>query len=194
MTVRIIQTADKAPPLPEEAHLVQKAKSGDSEAFAQLYDAYVERVYRYIHFRVSDDLLTEDLVSQVFLKAWESIQGFRGEPAAFPVWIFRLAHNLVIDYHRTHRQTSELHEFIEEANPLPEDVVGARLDSEMLKTAIAKLTPEQQQVVILRFIQGMPHAEVAAIMRKNEVAVRGIQYRAVVALQRILRSTIDLTR
>ena len=180
---------------PDEGELVRRVvATRDPDAFGQLYEAYIDRIGRYVYYKVGDHEEAEDLTEQVFLKAWESIQGFRGEPAAFPVWIFRLAHNLVIDYHRTHRQTSELHEFIEDANPLPEDVVGARLDSEMLQTAIARLTPEQQQVVILRFIQGMPHAQVAAIMGKNEVAVRGIQYRAVVALQRILRSTMDPTR
>jgi RNA polymerase sigma-70 factor (ECF subfamily) len=179
---------------PDEADLVRRVvATHDPDAFGQLYELYIDRIGRYVYYKVGDREEAEDLTEQVFLKAWESMQNFRSEPAAFPVWIFRLAHNLVIDYHRTHRETSELHEFIEDTRPLPEDVVDARLDSEMLRAAITKLTPEQQQVVILRFIQGMPHAQVAAIMGKNEVAVRGIQYRAVVALQRILRSTMELT-
>lgn len=180
---------------PDEAELVRLVvATRDPDAFGQLYQQYIDRIGRYIYYKVGDREEAEDLTEQVFLKAWESIQGFRGEPAAFPVWIFRLAHNLVIDYHRTHRQTAELHEFIEDTHPLPEDEVGAHLDNEMLQAAIARLTPEQQQVVILRFIQGMPHAQVAEILGKNEVAVRGIQYRAVVALQRILRSQMDLSR
>ena len=180
---------------PDEAELVRRVvATRDPDAFGQLYELYIDRIGRYIFYKVGDREEAEDLTEQVFLKAWENVQGFRGEPAAFPVWIFRLAHNLVIDYHRTHRQTAELHEFIEDPHPLPEDVVGARLDNEILQAAITKLTPEQQQVVILRFIQGMPHAQVAAIMGKNEVAVRGIQYRAIVALQRILRGTMDLAR
>jgi RNA polymerase sigma-70 factor, ECF subfamily len=178
---------------PDEAELVRRVvATRDRDAFGQLYELYIDRIGRYVYYKVGVREEAEDLTEQVFLKAWESIQGFRGEPAAFPVWIFRLAHNLVIDYHRTHRQTTELHEFIEDAHPLPEDVVGARLDNEMLQAAIAKLTDEQQQVVILRFIHGLPHAQVAGIMGKNEVAVRGIQYRAIVALQRILKSTMDL--
>ena len=180
---------------PDESELVRRVvASRDPDAFGQLYELYIDRIGRYIYYKVGNREEAEDLTEQVFLKAWENIQGFRGEPAAFPVWIFRLAHNLVIDYHRTHRQTSELHEFIEDAHPLPEDVVGAHLDSEMLKAAITKLTDEQQQVVILRFIHGLPHAQVADILGKNEVAVRGIQYRAIVALQRILRNTMDGSR
>jgi RNA polymerase sigma-70 factor, ECF subfamily len=180
---------------PDEAELVRRVvATRDTDAFGQLYELYIDRIGRYVYFKVGDREEAEDLTEQVFMKAWESVQNFRSDPAAFPVWIFRLAHNLVIDYHRTHRQTTELHEFIEDPHPLPEDEVGARLDSEMLQAAIAKLTPEQQQVVILRFIQGMPHAQVAAIMGKNEVAVRGIQYRAVVALQRILKTSMELSR
>lgn len=184
---------------PDEADLVREAElvrrvvaTHDQDAFGQLYELYIDRIGRYVYYKVGSREEAEDLTEQVFLKAWESMQSFRSEPAAFPVWIFRLAHNLVIDYHRTHRQTAELHEFIEDAKPLPEDEVGARLDSEMLKQAIGRLTAEQQQVIILRFIQGLPHAQVAAIMGKNEVAVRGIQYRAVVALQRILKGALEL--
>jgi RNA polymerase sigma-70 factor, ECF subfamily len=180
---------------PDEAELVRHVvATRDPDAYGQLYQLYIDRIGRYIYYKVGDREEAEDLTEQVFLKAWESIQGFRGEPAAFPVWIFRLAHNLVIDYHRTHRQTTELHEFIEDSRPQPEDEVGVRLDNQMLQAAITRLTPEQQQVVILRFIQGMPHAQVAEILGKNEVAVRGIQYRAVVALQRILKSQMDIAR
>ena len=180
---------------PDEAELVRRVvATRDPDAFGQLYELYIDRIGRYIYYKVGVREEAEDLTEQVFLKAWESMQGFRGEPAAFPVWIFRLAHNLVIDYHRTHRQTTELHEFIEDCNPSPDDEVGAHLDREMLQAAIAKLTDEQQQVVILRFLHGLPHAQVAEIMGKNEVAVRGIQYRALVALQRILHSTMDVQR
>jgi RNA polymerase sigma-70 factor (ECF subfamily) len=180
---------------PDEADLVRRVvATRDPDAFGQLYELYIDRIGRYIYYKVGLREDAEDLTEQVFLKAWENAQGFRGEPGQFPVWIYRLAHNLVIDYRRTHKQTTELHEFIEDSRPLPEEIVGARLDNEMLQAAIAKLTDEQQQVVILRFIHGLPHAQVANIMGKNEVAVRGIQYRAIVALQRILRSTADLAR
>lgn len=180
---------------PDEADLVRRAvATRDPDAFGQLYEAYIDRIGRYIYYKVGSREEAEDLTEQVFLKAWENIKGFRGEPGAFPVWIFRLAHNLVIDHHRTRRDTSELNEFIVDARPNPEEEVGVRLDNEQLYQAISRLTPEQQQVVILRFIQGMAHAEVAAIMGKNEVAVRGIQYRAIVALQRIMRNTLDMNR
>jgi RNA polymerase sigma-70 factor (ECF subfamily) len=180
---------------PDEAELVRRVvATRDPDAFGQLYEIYIDRIGRYIYYKVGDREEAEDLTEQVFLKAWENIQGFRGEPAAFPVWIFRLAHNLVIDHHRTQRQTAQLNEFIVDTRPQPEEEVAVRLDNEQLRQAISHLTPEQQRVVILRFIQGMSHAEVAAIMKKNEVAVRGIQYRALVALQRILKSTEDLAR
>ncbi len=178
---------------PDEAQLVRRAVARDADAFGGLYELYIDRIGRYIFYKIGSREEAEDLTEQVFLKAWENIHTFRGEPSAFPVWLFRLAHNLVIDYHRTRRETAALHEFIEDERPLPEEEVGARLDSEMLRRAITRLTPEQQQVVILRFVEGLPHAQVAAIMGKNEVAVRGIQYRAIVALQRILHNVLEQT-
>lgn len=179
---------------PDEDQLVRRAVARDPEAFGGLYELYINRIGRYVYYKVGHAEEAEDLTEQVFLKAWESIHNFRGEPPAFPIWLFRLAHNLVIDYHRTRKQTAELHEFIEDKNPLPEEIVDARIDSEILRKAISRLTPEQQQVVVLRFIEGLPHAQVAAIMNKNEVAVRGIQYRAIVALQRIVRTTLEEAR
>jgi RNA polymerase sigma-70 factor (ECF subfamily) len=83
MTVRNVQTALINSPMPEEVNLVQRAKSGDSEAFARLYDAYIERVYRYIYFRLSDDTATEDIVSQVFLKAWENLGRYKTGSSPF---------------------------------------------------------------------------------------------------------------
>jgi len=189
MTVRIIQTADKAPPLPEEAHLVQKAKSGDSEAFAQLYDAYVERVYRYIHFRVSDDLLTEDLVSQVFLKAWENLNRYQTGSSPFIAWLYTIARNLVIDYYRAKKETVPL----EDAAVLPSTLDGpdekaqTRFDLEAMRDALQFLTTDQQQVLILKYLAELPNQSIAKIMNKQEGTIRGLQMRALQTLAKYMK-------
>ena len=104
MTVRTNRTAHVDSSLPDEARLVHQAKSGNSEAFAQLYDAYVERVYRYILFRVSEDVTTEDLVSQVFLKAWQNLDRYKTGGSPFIAWLYTIARNLVIDYYRAKKR------------------------------------------------------------------------------------------
>jgi DNA-directed RNA polymerase specialized sigma24 family protein len=87
--------------LPEESRLVQQAKSGDADAFVQLYDAYVERVYRYIFFRVINDLAAEDITLHVFRNAWEHLAGYRKFSSSFIAWLYKIAKNLVIDYYKT---------------------------------------------------------------------------------------------
>src|SRR6266498_4338075 len=118
MTVRNTETTHKDPPLPDESHLVDQAKSGDPEAFARLYDTYVERVTRYIYFRVSEESDMEDLVSQVFLKAWENLDRYRMGSSPFLAWLYTIAKNLVIDHYRTKKHTLPL----EEALALPSDM------------------------------------------------------------------------
>src|SRR5512143_1505675 len=117
MTVKKAPTTYKDPPLPDEAVLAHQAKSGDTEAFTQLYDAYVERIYRYVYFRVSDDTATEDLVSQVFLKAWQNLDRYKIGGSPFIAWLYTIARNLVIDHYRSHREMVSL----EEAANLPAD-------------------------------------------------------------------------
>ncbi|HEX6269199.1 MAG TPA: sigma-70 family RNA polymerase sigma factor [Anaerolineales bacterium] len=189
MTVRNVQTAQLSRPLPEEDFLVQQAKSGDSEAFAQLYDAYVERVYRYIYFRTSDDTATEDLVSQVFLKAWENIGRYKVGRSPFIAWLYTIARNLVIDYYRAKKDILPL----EEAMTLPSDREGpdeeaqTHFDLEAMRDALQFLTGDQQQVLILKFIAGLPNENIAKIMNKQEGTVRGLQMRALQTLSKYMR-------
>src|SRR5688500_3926776 len=118
MTVRTNITAQKDHPLPEEACLIEQAGSGSAEAFAKLYDAYVERVSRYIYFRVSDENDIEDRVSQVFVKAWENVERYKMGNSPFVAWLHTIARTLVIDHYRTKRNNLPL----EEAMALPSDM------------------------------------------------------------------------
>ncbi len=173
-------------PLPDEYRLVRQAQSGDAEAFAQIYDAYVERVYRYIYFRVTDDATAEDLTSQVFLKAWENLDRYRGGASPYLAWLYTIARNLVIDHYRTSRENLPLDHAVhlKSDTPSPDDEVQGRFELQAMRDALQSLTDEQQQVLILRFIAGLSTEDVAGIMEKREGAIRALQMRALQALSK----------
>lgn len=175
--------------MPDEQSLVRQAQAGDSQAFATLYEEYFDRVYRYIAVRVGNQTEAEDLTQQVFLKCLESIGGFRWRGAPFASWLFRVAHNVVIDHYRqaSRRQTLPLDEFIV-ADESPEELVDFKLEVEEVKRAIARLTDAQRQVIALRFASGLSISESARAMGKSEGAIKALQHSALQALKRILRT------
>jgi RNA polymerase sigma-70 factor (ECF subfamily) len=178
--VRTEVAARSAPPLPEEGRLVRQAKSGDSDAFAQLYDAYVERVYRYVYFRVTDDMTAEDLTSQVFLKAWEHLDRYQQGGSPFLAWLYTIARNQVIDHYRTHKESVPLEDAVHiaaETRTLDDEIQDA-FNVDAMRDALQFLTEEQQQVLILKFIAGLPTKSIAKMMDLSEGAVRAVQMRA----------------
>ena len=189
MTVRDTQATHKYPPLPEEARLVNQAKAGDPQAFARLYDAYVERVSRYIYFRVSEANDTEDLVSQVFLKAWENLDRYKPGASPFVAWLYTIARNLVIDHYRTKKNTLPL----EEAIALPSDMempdaeAQMRFDLEAMRDGLQSLSADQQQALVLKYIAGLPNDSIAKIMNKQEGTVRGLQMRGLQTLAKYMK-------
>ncbi len=174
--------------LEDERRLVDLAKSGDGEAFAQLYEAYFERVYRFIFFRVTDDQVAEDLASQVFLKAWENLHRYRPH-GPFLAWLYAIARNTVIDNYRTRKQTVSL----DEAAPVAaqddklDDRMQFQFEIQALQEAMQHLTEEQQEVITLKFIAEYDTAQIARYMGKSEGAVRALQMRALQALGRVMK-------
>jgi len=175
-------------PLPDERRLVKRAKSGDADAFATLYDAYVDRIYRYIFFRVSDDVAAEDLTSQVFLKAWESLDRYHVSRSPYLALLYTIARNLVIDHYRTKKETVSIDTMVQvRANgPDPDEEVQNRFNVQAIREALQFLTEEQQQVLSLRFIAGMSTEDVARLMNKREGAIRALQMRALQALTKYM--------
>jgi RNA polymerase sigma-70 factor (ECF subfamily) len=174
----------------DEATLVQRAVAGDADAFGELYSLHMDAIYRYIYYRVEDADDADDLTEQVFLNAWEALPGYEQRKYPFTSWLYRIAHNVVVDYHRRHKPTTPLPppetvDWAEEQPTSLERVIEAE-ETSALATAIARLSEEQQQVIILRFIQGLKYAEVALIVGKSESACRVIQHRALTALSRLL--------
>lgn len=174
-------------PLADEQNLIRLAQAGNQETFARLYDAYIERIYRYVYFRVADEELAEDITSQVFLKVWEKLHTYQAGQSPFMAWLYRIAHNAVIDYYRTRKVSIPL----EEASPIEvshADEINERLDlqvkSQHLRKALQQLTDEQQQVLLLKFVGGLSTSEIAQQLSKQQGAVRALQMRGLQALSK----------
>lgn len=180
------RTVNSPSPLPDEIRLVRQAQSGNAEAFSRLYDACVDRVYRYVHFRVSDDETAEDLTSQVFLKAWENLDRYHAGSSPFIAWLYTIARNLVIDHYRTQKETLPLEDVVLHApgEQNPDEQTELRFELQAMRDSLQTLTDEQQQVLILKFIAGLPNDSIAKVMNKREGAIRALQMRALQALAR----------
>jgi RNA polymerase sigma-70 factor, ECF subfamily len=183
------------PSLPEEepeSSLVARATRRDYAAFERLYSLYFDRVYRYVRLRVDNPSDAEDVTATVFYRAWSRINRFSPKhDASFAVWLYRLAHNLIVDTYRRARDAMPLDQAIEHegaGGPTSdaETEVEWRLTLAELHMALGALTEEQREVVALRFVEGLSAREVGAIMGKQEGTVRGMQYRAIEALRRVL--------
>jgi RNA polymerase sigma-70 factor, ECF subfamily len=167
--------------------LVGRAQSGDRAALSDLYLIHFDRIYGYLHLSVRSRHDAEDLTTQVFLRMIESIGAFRWQSAPFSAWLFRIAHNLAIDHLRSTRRWQPCAEV-----PERQADEGASAESSALESIgrasmgelIEALSPEQQQVLTLKFVFDFANAEVAAILGKTEGAVKSLQHRALVSLER----------
>jgi RNA polymerase sigma-70 factor (ECF subfamily) len=174
------------------ADLVARSQAGEAEAFGLLYDRYVDLVYRYIYYRVNNPNLAEDLVSETFLRALRRIDSFTWQGRDFAAWLVTIARNLIADHFKSGRYRLEITtEDILETGPTqttdgPENLVLDALTNATLLTAVKKLNPEQQECIVLRFLQGLSVSETALAMGKNDGAIKALQYRAVRALARLL--------
>jgi RNA polymerase sigma-70 factor (ECF subfamily) len=181
--------AASVPNQSSEPDLIQQAVSGDPDAFATLYDAHVEQIYRFVYFRVGDEQTAEDLTSQVFLKAWDKLSSYQIRGLPFRAWLFRIARNSIIDYYRTFKETTSLEpDVIARPDPAADvdDRVAQRLQAEEIRLSLQHLTEDQRQVVTLRFIEGLSTSEIAQVMGKREGAVRALQMRGLQALAEII--------
>jgi RNA polymerase sigma-70 factor (ECF subfamily) len=180
-------------PLVNERQLVLQAQAGSAEAFGQLYDAYMERIYRFIYFRVEDQQTAEDITSQVFLRAWNNLDRFRLGRTPYLAWLYTIAHNAVIDHYRTRKVTSAL-EDVRLSQPDYAEAVENNIDFAVemttIKSAMLTLTDDQQQVLTLKFIEGMSNDEIARHLGKREGAVRALQMRGLRALAKLLEEKI----
>ena len=176
--------------LAEQEMLLERASQADPAALGALYDLYVGRIYSYIYHRVGQAELAEDLTGQVFMRLLEAVRKGRPWRSSFSGWLYRIAHNLVIDHYRRKGRASfvELDDVTPAGNAFdPLHSIEARLDHERLQSALSRLTDEQAEVITLRFLEGLSISEVATIMDRSEGSVKALQYRAVLALRRVMQ-------
>ena len=176
-------------PLADERQLVLQAQDGDAEAFGRIYDGYVERIYRFVFFRVDDQETAEDITSQVFLKAWSNLNRFEFTRTPYIAWLYTIAHNTVIDHYRTRKVTTAL-EDVQLSQPDDAEAVENQIDltveMKTIKAAMQSLTDDQQHVLHLRFIEGMSNTEIAQQLGKREGAIRALQMRGLQGLAKQL--------
>jgi RNA polymerase sigma-70 factor (ECF subfamily) len=177
----------------DEAMLVQKAIGHDAEAFGRLYDMHVDRVYRNIYYRVGNEADAEDLTQQVFFKAWQAIDRYKKMASPFIAWLMTISHNLVVDFYRTRKDKAYLEAEVlaDDSTPNPERAAEASFEQQRLRRAILQLGGDEQQVVILRFIEGFEFSEIASLLKKKEGNIRVILHRALVKLRNILEKEGD---
>ncbi|MFH1218461.1 MAG: sigma-70 family RNA polymerase sigma factor [Candidatus Peregrinibacteria bacterium] len=173
----------------EIEEIVERVQDGDHEAFAALYDIFVDHIYRYVYYRVNAGDV-EDLVETVFMKVWENIRKYRLKKKSFSAWIFRITHNLVVDYYRNskEREVGELQidvkAYKREHNPIR--VTEDSFDQSILKDAFSKMKRSYREVLIYKFINELPNSEISLIMGKSEGSLRILQHRALKALKNVL--------
>ena len=167
--------------------LVDRAQQGDRAALEELYLIHFDRIYSYLHMTVGNRHDAEDLTTQTFLKMLESIGRFRWQSAPFSAWLFRIAHNLAMDHFRASRRWQPEDEVPE---PEPDESTSAEagafdsIGRKSMLELIEDLSPEQQQVLTLKFVFNFPNAEAATILGKTEGAIKSLQHRALVSLQK----------
>ena len=184
--------AERAPSRESTEHvreLVARGQQGDRDALEELYLIHFDRIYSYLHVSVGNRHDAEDLTTQTFLKMLEKIGSFKWQSAPFSAWLFRIAHNLAMDHFRARRRWQPEEEVPEpEADESTSAEAGA-MDSigrRSMLDLIDDLSTEQQQVLTLKFVFNLPNAEVAAILDKTEGAIKSLQHRALVSLQKQL--------
>jgi RNA polymerase sigma-70 factor, ECF subfamily len=169
--------------------LVERAQQGERQALEELYLLHFDRIYSYLHMSVGNRHDAEDLTTQTFLKMIEAIGRFRWQSAPFSAWLFRIAHNLAMDHFRSSRRSQPEEEVPEppgSEEPSAEEEAMHAIGRQSMLELIEELSAEQQHVLTLKFVFNFPNAEVATILGKTEGAIKSLQHRALVSLQKQL--------
>ena len=167
--------------------LVERAQQGDRVALEELYLIHFDRIYSYLHLSVGSRHDAEDLTTQTFLKMLESIGRFRWQSVPFSAWLFRIAHNLAMDHFRAKRRwqpEEEVSEAVQGEETSAEEQALAALAQASLLDLIQRLSPEQRQVLTLKFVFRFSNGEVATVLGKTEGAIKSLQHRALATLQK----------
>jgi len=175
----------------EVVPLIERARGGDTEAFGRLYDIFADRIYRHIFYRTSNVEDAKDLTQEVFLKAWQALPKYKKTKTPFLGWLFTISHNRVVDYYRTKKDYVYLNDEItmEDRGKSPETLIEDKFTQQEIRKAILQLPEDQQQVILMSFIEGFEYREIAAALSKSEGNIRVIIHRALRKMREILDKT-----
>ncbi len=179
-----------------EQQYIQKAQHGDQEAFGTLYDHYFPQIYRFVLFKVGSKAEAEDLTHEVFLSAWRTLPNYRMKGHPLSSWLYQIARNAVIDLYRTtkhHVQIEMVSEDVLRPVESGQESLDTTLEMEQVQKCIAQLRPDYQDLIIMRFIEELPTAEIATVLGKSEGAVRLMQHRALNDLKAVYHNTTHET-
>jgi RNA polymerase sigma-70 factor, ECF subfamily len=170
-----------------EENVISRASEGDPEAFTYIYEKYVARIYSYVFYRIGSETDAEDITSRVFYRAFGHIRNYVDKGIPFSAWLYRIAHNLVANWHRDSHRHKEvpLEDQIELPAHIdhPERAVEKSQEMELLLRGIRRLSPDRQQLLILKFVEDYSNAEIGEIMGKSEGAIKSLYHRALIALR-----------
>lgn len=171
--------------------LAAKAKSGDTESFGAIYDLCFNQIYRYVSHRV-DESVVEDIVGNIFMKAWENLGRYQ-KTHSFTSWLFRIAHNTVIDHYRTNRSSFELHDDVVDTRILhnPDLVTEKRMVQRLIRRSLRKLEPKYREVLTLKFLAELENDEIAKALGTSEANIRTMQFRALKKLREVLENSTE---
>lgn len=185
----MLQALPEADPESEDA-LVDRAKM-DPEAFGLLYERYVDRIYSYIYYRTGNRLDAEDLAARTFFRALDHMGNYVNRGVPFSAWLYRIAHNLVANWHRdqSRRKMVSLDDVVHMAHrrPAPDRQVETMEEAENLRQAILELPPDRQQLLVLKFEEQLPNAQIGEIMGRSEGAIKSLYHRTLISLRENLK-------
>jgi len=175
-----------------DSELVEMAKTGDKDAFGELYERYLDKIYSYIYYRTGNHHDTEDLTARVFFRAMAHIESYTERGVPFQAWLYRIAHNLVANWHRDRgrRKVIPLDEFIAASlkSDAPDQQAEDQEERDALRAAIRRLPEERQQLLLLKFVDHLSNAEIGVIMDRTEGAIKSLYHRTLIALRDELQS------
>jgi RNA polymerase sigma-70 factor (ECF subfamily) len=166
--------------------LVESAAAGNIESFGEIYSIYLDRIYRYAIYQVRDKATAEDLSEEIFWKAWRGLAKYRWDGHPFSAWLYRIAHNQIVDYFRTNRELKNIEVESLAGDTDPEQEVSRKQMERLLVSAVSSLPEQQRQVIILKFIEELDNREIEQIMGKKQGALRMLQMRALTTLRQKL--------
>lgn len=171
-----------------DQEVLKFASDGDSEAFGELYDRYVGRIYNYIYYRTGNQYDAEDLTARVFTRAMRHIGNYQDRGLPISAWLYRIAHNLVANWHRDNSRRKEIslddgYNVLKQSGLHPEAALEKTEEQEELMHVIRRLPAERQQLIILKFVEHLPNAEIGRIMGRTEGAIKSLYHRTLISLR-----------